>query len=331
VYPRAMSRPDEIRFRAGDLTLAGELLLPDTQPADDRRGRYPWVLLIGSWLARDRDGAFDEVHHPSWYAVEPTAQRQAGLLLRVAESLAQQGVATFRFDPRGCGASDGDWAATDLFTRIDDARDALGAMRSRRDLDLSRTGLLAHGEGATIALSVAIPDPVIGALTLIGAPGRSQRDVLRRGAAARARSGRDLQHPLVRAIDRWSEEIIERAERREAAFDLPLDGGESVRLNVAAWEQAFHTPAMALVSMLHRSVSLFHGTADAWCHPDESRLLADTLRRAGNQPALTLMDGADHDLHEVTDADVSTLAGELARRLAPRDLPPVLVALEELG
>jgi alpha-beta hydrolase superfamily lysophospholipase len=331
VYPRAVSRPDEIRFRAGDLMLAGELLLPDAPPPDDRRGRYPWVLLIGSWLARDRDGAFDAARHPSWYGADLAAQRQAGLLLRLADSLAEQGVATFRFDPRGCGASDGDWAATDLFTRIDDARDALGAMRSRRELDLSRTGILGHGEGAAIALSVAIPDPVIGALTLIGAPARSLRDVLRRGAAMRTRSGEDLQHPLVAAIDYWSEEIIERAERREAAYQVPLAGGESVRLNLAAWEQAFHTPAIALVSMLHRSVSLFHGTADASSHPDESRLLADALRRTGNQPTLTLLEGAGHDLRETTDAEVSRIAADLARRLLPRDLPPVLVALEELG
>ena len=58
------------------------------------------------------------------------------------------GVASLRYDPRGCGESDGAWEEVDLFTRIDDARDAIGAMRSRRELDLRRTAIVGHGEGA---------------------------------------------------------------------------------------------------------------------------------------------------------------------------------------
>jgi hypothetical protein len=325
--------PQEIQFRAGNLTLAGELLLPDAPPSAERRGRYPWVLLLPSWLPRNRNGDFDAHRHPDWFAPVPAASSQSGLLLRLARALAELGVASFRYDPRGCGESEGDWAGSNLFTRIDDARDALGAMRSRRDLDLSRTGIAGHGEGAAVAVSVAIPDPAVGALTLVGSPARSQRDVLRRGAARRSRSGIDHQHPIVVAIDRWSEEIIERADRREAAMDLPLRPGanETVRLNLAGWEQAFHTPAVALVSMLHRSVTIVHGSADAWSHLDEARLLRDALREADNDPLLRVVEGAGHDLREAGDQELATIAQDLARRLVPRDLPPVLVALQEMG
>jgi predicted esterase len=333
VYPRAVARPEEIRFRAGTLTLAGELLLPDLPPPADRRGRYPWVLLIPSWLPRNRDGAFDAHRHSDWFAPEPIGTSPSGLLLRLAGALADLGVVSFRYDSRGCGESEGDWAGSDLFARIDDARDALGAMRSRPDLDLSRTGIAGHGQGAAIALSVAIPDPAVGALTLVGPPARSERGVLRRGAARRGRSGTDHQHPIVAAIDRWSEEIIERADRREVALDLPLHPGtdETVALNLAGWEQAFHTPALALASMLHRSVSLVHGSADAWSHPDEARLLRDALREADNDPLLRMVEGAGHDLREAGDPELASIAEDLARRLVPRDLPPVLVALQEMG
>src|SRR5439155_3785375 len=240
VYPRGVSDPEPIRFRAGDLTLAGELVLPDRAPTDSRR-QIPWVLLLPSWLPRDRDGAFDDGAHPEWFGVGPMAPHRPGLLRRLAGALAETGVASFRYDPRGCGESEGDWPAGDLFTRIDDARDALGAMRSRRELDLARTGIIGHGEGAVIALSVGIADPAVGALTLIGAPARSLRDLLRRGAAARARSGKDREHPLVAALDRWSEELIERAERREPELILRLPDAarERVTLNLAAWEQGF--------------------------------------------------------------------------------------------
>lgn len=326
-----MPRPEEIAFRAGDVTLAGELLLPAGAPPADRRGRYPWVLLLPSWLPRDRDGVLDDRGHPGWFASGRMAPSRPGLLRRLATALAEAGVASFRYDLRGCGASEGDWPTSDLFTRIDDARDALGAMRGRSELDLARTGIVGHGEGVTIALSVAVADPAVGPLTLIGAPARSGRDVLRRAAASREKSGTDRQHPLVAALDRASEEIIERADRHEPTLPLHVrDLDEPMMLALAGWQQAFATPPMALATMLHRSVSLVHGSDDAWSDPDESRLLAATLQNAGNDAALTLLQGAGHELAEAADEAMGDLARELAARLEPRSLPPVLVALEEM-
>jgi alpha-beta hydrolase superfamily lysophospholipase len=319
-----MPRSDDLRFRAGSLTLAGTLTLPDGE------GRHPWALLLGSWLPRDRDGAYDRAAHPTWFA-PASADAPRGLLARLAAALAARGVASLRFDSRGCGESDGSWEATDLFTRIDDARDAIGAMRSRRELDLRRTAIVGHGEGAIAAISAAISDPAIGAVGLIGAPARSQRDVLRRGVAERARTGTDLEHPIVAALDRWSEELIEHAERREAAFALPV-GDETVDLNLAALEQAIHTPALALVTMLHRNVVIAHGAADAWVDPDEARLLAGMLASAdGSGPDVLTFAGAGHDLAEAGDDRIGLLADAIATRIEARELPPVLVAIEEMG
>lgn len=317
-----MPRPEEVRFSAGDLTLAGELLLPD--PVDPAV-RHPWVLLLPSFGPRDRDGRFDRRQHDGWFADETDAGR--GLLARLAAALAGIGVASFRYDARGCGASDGAWETSDLFARIDDARDAIGAMRGRGELDLRRCGILAHGEGVLLALSVAIGDPVLSALTFVGAPARSVRDVLRRGAAERERTGADRQHPFVAALDRHAEELIERAARHEPAMGLPLPGG-AAHIGLAAWRQAFDTPGMALATMLHRSIGLVHGERDAWVDPDESALLAGTLRAAGNEPAMRIVASADHELATADDATIAGIAGELAGRLVPRDLPPVLVALE---
>jgi pimeloyl-ACP methyl ester carboxylesterase len=249
----------------------------------------------------------------------------------LAAALSLRGVASLRCDPRGCGSSAGAWEGVPLFTKIDDARDMLAAMRSHGALDLRRTGIVGHGEGATIALAVAIGDPAVGALTLIGPSARSWRDVLRRGVADRARHETDREHPIVAALDRWSEDIIERAERHEAAFELSLPRGGAVRLELAGMEQAIHTPGLALATMLHRSVSLVHGAEDRWSHPDESALLAAALAESGNEPSRRIVPGAGHDLAEASDAIIGELADDLAERLLPRDLPPVLVAIEGMG
>jgi alpha-beta hydrolase superfamily lysophospholipase len=318
-----VTRHEDLRFRAGDASLAGTLTVPDAPAAE----RLPWVVLVGSWLPRDRDGNWDRDRHPSWF--RPDAG-QPGILRRLAESLAERGAASLRYDPRGCAASDGDWAQTDLFTRIDDARDAIGAMRSRPELDLRRTAIVGHGEGAAIALSVAIGDPAVGAVGFIGPGARSWRSVLRRGVAERSRTGTDRQHPFVAALDRGSEELLERAERREAVAMLNV-ADEPVRIGLAATEQAIHTPALALATMLHRPTVLAHAADDAWADADESRLLVEVLRDAGNDPVLQLVEAGGHDLAGAGDDVVEAFADALVSQMVPRELPPVLVAIEEMG
>jgi alpha-beta hydrolase superfamily lysophospholipase len=327
VYPRGVARSEELRVRAGEVMLAGTLTLPSEPPPPDRRGRYPTALLLPSWLPRSRDGGYDRSGHPTWFRPGPM---RPGTLARLAEALAAHGVASLRCEPRGCGASEGEWEKVDLFTKIDDARDMLGAIRGHGALDLRRTGIVGHGEGACLALAVAIGDPAISALTLIGAAARPWRDVLRRAVAARGRDGWDRQHPIVAALDRWSEDLIERADRREGTFDLLLAPGERVMVALAGTEQANRTPPLALASMLHRSVSLVHGGDDHWTDPDESRLLAASLAGA-NPPAVRLVQGAEHDLDEAGDPVFDELAADLATRLLPRELPPVLTAIEEMG
>ena len=83
--------------------------------------------------------------------------------------------------------------------------------------------------------------------------------------------------------------------------------------------------------MLHRNVVLAHGTDDAWSDPDESLLLAQVLTDAGNEPVLQLIDGAGHDLAEADDGAVSAFAEALVVRMRPRELPPVLMAIEEMS
>ena len=307
-------------FRAGNLTLAGVLELPDASVE-----RHPWALLLPSFGPRDRDGGFDRDGHPGWFADRTDGER--GLLARVAGALAGVGVASFRYDPRGCGASEGSWEGSDLFSRIDDARDAIAAMRSHGGLDLRRSGVVAHGEGGLLGISVTIGDPVLSAMTLIGAPGRSVRDVMRRGAAERARTGIDLEHPFVAALDQGMEELIERAGRHEAEMLLEVGTRPQV-IGLAGWKQTFDTPGIALATMLHRSVTLVHGELDAWVDPEESELLAGMLRAGGNEPRLRRIPGSGHDLAEAPDAVIVDLAVDLAERLVPHELPPVLLAIE---
>jgi hypothetical protein len=153
--------------------------------------------------------------------------------------------------------------------------------------------------------------------------------VLRRGVAERGRTGTDREHPVVAALDRAAEELIERSTRREADMELRV-AHESVRLSLAGWEQSIHTPALALATMLHRHVVIAHGARDTWAFPDESRLLAAVVAEAGSRPIVQLVEGAGHDLAEADDDRIGSFADALVAGLEPRELPPVLVAIEEM-
>jgi len=317
-----MARSEPLQIRAGDVHLAATLALPPRNPRP-----CPAVLMIPGLLPRDRHGRFDRVRHRTWFA--PGRPPADGLFARLAGALAHHGVASLRYDPRGCGRSEGSWDGAGLFTRIDDARDALAALRGHPAVDASRLGLIGLGEGGWMALSVAAADPAVGPLTLIGTPGRGLRDVLRRGAAERARrrlQGHRHPHPFMAAFDRGLEELIERADRGESEVGLPASRGTRLVIGLAAWEQAFRISGRALATLQARSVTLVHGGADAWVHPDESILLADALAERG-APWRHVVPGAGHDLAEAPDDLFPDLAADLAARLQPRALPTILLSL----
>ena len=117
----------------------------------------------------------------------------------------------------------------------------------------------------------------------------------------------------------------------QAGNGAPATPEAELRHGLAAWEQGFRTPAVALATMLHRSVNLVHGSADAWSHPEEAELLQAVLESAGNQPDLRLISGAGHELAEGPDEVVAQVAEDLTSRLVARPLPAVLLAIQEMG
>ena len=328
-----MAHDVEIEIAAGEVTLSATLTIPDDPPEPALpRGRGPAVVLLPSLLPRDRDGRLDRQRHRGWFAA--ASPGQPGILARLADALAARGVAALRYDKRGCGLSGGEWSSAGLFTLVDDARDALAVLRGLSAVDPGRIGLVGHGEGAWLALSVAAADPAIGPLTLIGCPARGLRDVMRRGVAERARRAHGLRaeprHPFVMALDRATEELIERSDRGESEMRLTLPGGRRTVIGLAGWEQAMRVAPRALATLQQRSVTVVHGAADAWVDPDESALLAAALWPSA-APRRILVPGAGHDLAEAPADLFHDLAADLAARLQPRRLPTVLMSIGDAG
>jgi hypothetical protein len=59
--------------------------------------------------------------------------------------------------------------------------------------------------------------------------------------------------------------------------------------------------------------------------------LEGALADGGNQPGRRLVVGEGHDLVTADDGLIGELAADLASGIVPVELPPVLVAIQEMG
>ena len=147
---------EELTFENTDagIALAGTL----TRPAGD--GPHPAVVLISGSGPQSRDS--EVMGHK--------------LFLVVADHLTRQGIAVFRYDERGVGASDGTFATA---TSADLARDAQAAveMLAVRD-DVRSVGIYGHSEGGWVAPMVDARSDAVDFLVLMAPPGVPGDDLI---------------------------------------------------------------------------------------------------------------------------------------------------------
>ncbi len=153
--PQTPPRPfpyaeEEVTFSGGaeGVVLVGTLTLPKGE------GPFPAALLIAGSGPQDRD--------------ESLANHRPFLLL--ADALTRKGIAVLRYDKRGVGKSTGN---PDTATTIDlatDAQAALAFLKSRKEIDRAKIGLIGHSEGSMIAPYISAHSKDVKWLVLLAAP-----------------------------------------------------------------------------------------------------------------------------------------------------------------
>jgi len=136
--------------KTAGITLAGTLTIPNGQ------GPFPAVLLISGMGPNDRDY---------------TMFNGNKLFLVLADYLTQKGIAVLRYDKRGVGKSTGTFNLT--VTSKDFAGDALAGveyLKSRKEIDTTKIGLIGHSEGGMIAPMVAAESPDVAFVVSMAGP-----------------------------------------------------------------------------------------------------------------------------------------------------------------
>lgn len=83
------------------------------------------------------------------------------LYVTLSEMLARNGIASLRFDFRGSGDSEGEFADASVTSELSDARKALKSLLAIPSIDPSRIGLFGRSFGGSIALMLARETPII--------------------------------------------------------------------------------------------------------------------------------------------------------------------------
>ena len=158
---------EEIIFKTSDnLKIEGTLTLPQ------KNGKFPVVIIISGSGPQDRDG---EIFGHKPYLV-------------LADHLTKNGIGVFRFDERGVGNSEGIFANATIETLTSDIESAIQYLQQRKDINISKFGLIGHSIGGIIAPKIASKNNDINFIVLMAAPGvngdqlmLSQKAALERG------------------------------------------------------------------------------------------------------------------------------------------------------
>jgi len=220
-------REEEVSFTnpTAKVTLAGTLTLPKGS------GPFAAALLIAGSGPQDRDDTISN-HKP---------------FLVLSDYLTRKGIAVLRYDKRGIPKSTGSLDDATTLDLASDAEAALAYLKSRKDIDPARIGIIGHSEGAIIAPYIASHSKGIPWLVLLAAPATKGEDTLLEQSELIARAG-NLTEPQIQAsldFDQAAYDLV-REEKdldklNEKLLNLVKSSGMDSAIPPAALEQQLRT------------------------------------------------------------------------------------------
>ena len=149
---------EEISFRTEgvDYEFKGTLTYPS------KEGKYPLIIMISGSGIQNRD---EEIMQHKPFAV-------------IADYMANNGIAVFRYDDRGFGSKNAELFNATTFDYALDVESAINAVKNHPNIDTDKIGLVGHSEGGLIAPIVASRNSDVDFLILLAGPGVKGIDVL---------------------------------------------------------------------------------------------------------------------------------------------------------
>jgi pimeloyl-ACP methyl ester carboxylesterase len=156
-----LERPIEVQSHG--VQLAGTLCVPD------ERGRFPVVLMVHGSGPLDRD--------------ENMKGQKLDVFNTIAHRLARGGIASVRYDKRGCGASQGDYYSAGLQDLVDDVTSWFDELERQTCVRPDKIFFVGHSEGCLVSARAALGRPQTAGLALLCPFVKPTEDILLSQAA----------------------------------------------------------------------------------------------------------------------------------------------------
>lgn len=248
----------EVTFQSGNIKLVGSLRLPDAE------GCFPAVLLLPGSGELDRN--------------ENAPTLPINALREIAEYLAGLGIASFRFDKRGVGASEGEHMGTGFFDHVEDATAALTCLKSQEQVQPEKVFVLGHSEGSGLTTRLAGSGADVAGIILLTGWARKSEDLLIWQAEQVLPNMKGLNGWLVRVlhIDIRKAQLKQFAKIKKSTRDWYRQ--LFVKIN-AKWFREFleYTPAEDLVK-IHVPVLAITGSKDIQVDPAELKRMGELVK-----------------------------------------------------
>jgi dipeptidyl aminopeptidase/acylaminoacyl peptidase len=286
-------------FESNGANLYGTLTFPDEGE------NFPVFLFLHGGFPQTRDGDVDS-SRTDWYP-NPIPSRK--LFLDEANILLETGIASFRYDKRGSGKSEGDTNEAGLLGLVDDARNALAWLSNVPEIDPTRIGVLGQSEGSLIGLMLAAENPAVRYLVLQGSWYNRGDKVIKWQTENFWKSPQEVIDgmkqavPLIYWMYHQLDEILERVENGE---EYVLLGDHSFQFKwKLSWMREFiENSSSKFVPKVKCPVLLLQGELDHNTPAAEVPLLRDALISAGNSNVTAhIFPGLDHSFRRLGDPD----------------------------
>ena len=195
---------------AAKINLAGTLTLPK------KDGKFPVVILIAGSGPNNRDENILG-HKP---------------FLVLSDFVTKSNIAVLRCDKRGIGQSKGNYSNATTADFASDVQAAINYLKSRKEIDTQKIGLIGHSEGGIIAPMVAAQSKDVSFIILLAGTGISGDKLLL------------LQKEAIQRASNVDEETIKKSQKiNSGAFEIVKNNYDSIAINKKLYDYFFNSLA----------------------------------------------------------------------------------------
>ena len=293
----------EVNFNSGNIKLAGTLALPNAN-----------VRTPPAFLFINGSGPTDRNENPDFTLMVPKEKEKLAQSLKafnlepskfklnifneMSDYFVKDGFATFRYDKRGIGKSEGDYKTAGFSDLVSDARAAVKFLQGRKEIGSSKIIVLGHSEGGIIGPVLCSEDPAIDALVICAGTSQKLDEIMMQQAEAAKET---LNHLTPEQKEKLGikgspdpvgvmKEFIEKVKRGDEYVEM-----EGHRVFAKWYREHFNHDPLETIKKVKCPVLIVQGEKDFQVPFSNAIALRDTLEKSKNgKVRLLLFPNIDH-------------------------------------